>query len=461
MGIEPITQHFSEILDHQRKCFSSGDTLSLASRNQRLLKLEKAIIANKEIILEALGRDLNKPPLEAFLAEYHFLLQEIRHVRKSLKKWLKPKKVSSPVYFQPCRSEIFHEPYGVVVIIAPWNYPIQLSLAPLISAIAAGNTVILKPSEHAKASEALLVKLLAEVFPPELVYVATGGTEVATRLLSEKIDFIFFTGSTEVGRIVARRAADLLIPCVLELGGKCPCIVDSTADIKLAASRILSGKLFNAGQTCFAPDFVVVDAIVKEDLVEALKCELEEVPWDEEMSHIINSHHYNRLHAYLDGIELDNIICGGEDDQSLNKLAPRVVLCEEWSEQLLEEEVFGPILPVISYQSEDELINNLKTYSDPLAIYLFSNDDDFCLKIQQTKRSGGLCINDTMKQSSNLRLPFGGVGESGYGRYRGEYGVMAFSYQRAVVKRGKLGAQWMDLKPPYAKLFVWLERFMR
>ena len=461
MTVEQTQQQIRGVLSRQRQYFSEGNTLDLAMRERCLSDLESALISHKDRILNALQEDLNKPAVEAFLAEYYFLLQEIRVVKKSLKKWLKPIKVASPIYFQPCSSEICSEPYGVALIVAPWNYPIQLALAPLVSAIAAGNTVVLKPSELATASEDLLVKLLASVFPPELVHVQTGGVDVSAALLGEKFDFIFFTGSTEVGKIVASKAAESLTPCVLELGGKCPCVVDSTADIKLAAGRILSGKFFNGGQTCFAPDFVAVHESVKDDLVAAMQCELELVPWHLEMAHVINDRHYQRLSNFLVGLDDEQIVCSGEDDRSVCKMAPRLVIDIDWDHCLLKEEVFGPILPIVSYSSESDLIEKLRGMSDPLALYLFSDSKDFCLTIQQSKRSGGLCVNDTMKQSSNLELPFGGVGDSGNGRYRGKFGVRAFSYQRAVVRRGKLGAKLMDLKPPYGKLFPWLERFMR
>lgn len=461
MEVEQTQQQIRDVLSRQRKYFSGGNTLDFSVRERNLLDLENALVLHKDDILEALRVDLNKPAVEAFLAEYYFLLQEIRLVRKSLKKWLKRKKVSSPIYFQPCRSEICQEPYGVALVVAPWNYPIQLALAPLVSAIAAGNTVVLKPSEVASASEALLVKLIEGVFPPELVHVQTGGVDVSSALLGEKFDFIFFTGSTEVGKIVARRAAESLTPCVLELGGKCPCVVDSTADIKLAAGRILSGKFFNGGQTCFAPDFVIVHESVKDELLVAMKSELELVPWHEEMAHVINDRHYQRLSEFLVGLDDNQIFCSGEDDRSVCKMAPRLVSSIDWDHALLKEEVFGPILPIVSYSSEEELIERLSDYSDPLALYLFSERESFCEKIRQSKRSGAVCINDTMKQSSNLELPFGGVGDSGNGRYRGKFGVRAFSYERAVVRRGKLGAQMMDLKPPYGKLMPWFERFMR
>ena len=454
-------QIIGDVLRRQREYFATGQTRSVKSRQYSLKLLEDALVAHKDEILAALKSDLNKPSLEAYLAEYYFLLQEIRLAKKSLKKWLKPKRVSSPVYMQPCKSEVMNEPYGVVLIVAPWNYPIQLSLAPLVSAIAAGNTVIIKPSEHASASEALLVKLLAEVYPTKLVHVQTGGVEVSTALLQGKYDFIFFTGSTEVGKIVAKRAAENLTPCVLELGGKCPCIVDATADLKLAASRILNGKFFNAGQTCFSPDFVAVHESVESELIEALKAELSSVPWHKEMAHMINQNHYQRWLDRLGDVDDRRIFFVGDDEVITNKLAPRIVSDCRWDEALLNNEIFGPILPVIRYTSESDLFEQLSSYGDPLAMYLFSENKEFCENVKNAKRSGGICINDTMKQSMSLNLPFGGVGDSGFGRYRGVYGFESFSYQRAVVKRGKLGAKWLDLKPPYGDLFTWIEKFMR
>lgn len=454
-------QSIADVLRRQKAFFSTGETLTLESRMDSLERLESTLVSHKDEILAALKADLNKPSLEAYLAEYYFLLEEIRLVKKSLKRWLRPKRVSSPVYMQPCKSVVRNEPYGVVLIMAPWNYPIQLALAPLISAIAAGNTVVLKPSELATASEALLVKMLGDVFPPEMVCVQTGGVEASKALLQLKFDFIFFTGSTEVGKVVAKRAAEDLIPSVLELGGKCPCIVDATADIKLAASRILNGKFFNAGQTCFAPDFVAVEESVANALTDALIAELKSVPWHKEMANVINQKHYSRLLGLLEAVDAERVFSEGEDDVDELKLAPRIVQGCHWDEALLEHEIFGPILPVVSYQSESDLLEKLSGYGDPLAMYLFSEDDGFCQRMQNAKRSGGVCINDTMKQSMSLNLPFGGVGDSGLGRYRGVYGLEAFSYQRAVVQRGKFGAKWLDLKPPYSKIFPWIERFMR
>ncbi|SHK47959.1 aldehyde dehydrogenase (NAD+) [Rubritalea squalenifaciens DSM 18772] len=461
MSVVPNHPPLGELIGKQKQALAAGELRSLEVRRNYLLRLEKCLMKYQERMIEALDKDLGKPEAEAYLAEYHFLLQEIRLVRSKLSAWLSPERVGSPLYFHPCRSEVLREPYGCALIIAPWNYPFQLAMAPLISAVAAGNTVVLKPSEISTHSEALIGEIISEVFPPETVSVVTGGAEVAGALLEEKWDFIFFTGSTGVGRLVAKKAAEHLTPCVLELGGKCPCVVDSRADLKVAAGRILAGKFFNGGQTCFAPDFVAVHHDVKEELLEAMQCELEAVPWHEEMATVINKRHYDRLRGLLDGVEEARIIQSGADDEEKLRLAPRVVKEVAWEDALMKEEIFGPVLPVISYEGDDELINRLQQLEDPLALYLFTEDEAFVKKVMQAKRSGGVCVNDTLKQSSNLELPFGGVGDSGYGRYRGKHGVYAFCYERAVARRGKLGAGLMDIKPPYDKVFKWLKRVMR
>lgn len=454
-------QKIRHILEKQRLDRRVSGLRSFRDRDKQLESLHNVLQSNKDDILAALESDLGKPEAEAYLAEYHFLLQEIRAVRSNLRSWLSPQKVGSPLYFHPCKSEIHREPYGCALIIAPWNYPVQLALAPLISAIAAGNAVVLKPSEVSTASEALLEKIIGEAFPPEIVSVVTGGADVAGALLEEQWDFIFFTGSTEVGRIVARKAAEHLTPCVLELGGKCPCVVERSADIEVAAGRILSGKFFNGGQTCFAPDFVAVNHEVKDALLAAMEKELQSVPWHEEMARIINRKHYERLSGLLAGVQADDVIQSGVDDTDKLRMAPRVVKDVGWEDAMMKEEVFGPVLPVVTYKEDGEIVRRLEELGDPLALYLFSEDESFIEMIMQAKRSGGVCVNDTLKQSSNLELPFGGVGESGYGRYRGKHGVYAFSYERAVARRGKLGAGLMDIKPPYDKVFKWLKRIMR
>jgi len=445
------------LLEAQRQYFSSGKTRSISARRESLARLESVLIDRQDDLLSALDQDLGKPGMEAYLAEYYFLLQELRMIKKSFKKWLKPRRVASPVYFQPCRTEIRQESFGVTLIIAPWNYPVQLALSPLIAAISAGNTVILKPSEMASATEKLLVEIIESSFDQEHVAVVTGDASVAAQLLEKKFDFIFFTGSTGIGKIVAQKAAVNLTPTILELGGKCPCVVDASVDVEVTARRILAGKFFNGGQTCFAPDFVVVHESVKEGLLVAVNRVLENAPWNEEMAHIINDQHYDRLLKLLGGTEIKQ----GEDDRENLRLAPRILTDVNWDDAVMQEEVFGPILPVLVYSDVADLKRRLADYASPLALYIFSNDKDFQQSIMESVRSGGVCINDTMKQGSQLQTPFGGVGDSGYGRYRGRAGVEAMSYQRTVCKRASWAPEFFELMPPYGDKLNRLKKFLR
>ena len=457
-----ISREFVEAaVNEQRIYFQTRSLRTLSVRLEALARLEKYIREERETLLEALREDLGKPPLEAFLAEYHFLLEELKLVRRSLKSWWKPKKVSSPAYFWPCSAQVQREAYGVVLVVAPWNYPIQLSLSPLIAAIAAGNTVILKPSEMAPASEAWLVRTIDECFSPEHVGVITGGRDVSEILLDQKFDFIFFTGSTRVGRIVAEKAAQNLTPCVLELGGKCPCIVDASADLKVAARRILLGKFFNAGQTCFAPDFVAVEASAKEGFVRECAELLNTVPWADEMANCIHEAQYQRLLGLLRGVAESEVITGGGDRPESYFLAPRILPNAKWTDSIMQEEVFGAILPVVTFIDENELIESLRQYGSPLACYVFSQRQEFVEQMMRSVVSGAVCVNDTMKQSSHLGLPFGGVGESGYGRYRGRAGVETMSYERSVLKRPTWAPQAMDLLPPYQKSYERLKKWMK
>ena len=448
----------SSVVEKQRKFFASAQTREFAFRSDALLKVEKYLINHREQLLQALAEDLRKPALEAFLAEYYFLLQEVRLIRKGLKKWMKPKKVKCPIYFQPCKSSVVREPFGVILIIAPWNYPIQLAISPLIAAIAAGNTVVLKPSEVSTASERFLVEMVAECFDAEYVATVTGGVDVAQRLLETKFDFIFYTGSTEVGKIVAGQAAKNLTPVVLELGGKCPCIIDETVDLDMAAKRVLSGKFFNAGQTCFAPDFVVVHDSVKDAFVKACEDLLANTPWDQEMGSIINENHYQRLQKVVSGKQC---IQQGDDRPAEQFMAPRLIPDVTWSDDLMQQEVFGPILPILTYQNGDELLSRLAKFESPLALYIFSQNEQWVSSVLDILPSGAVCINDTMKQGSSLELPFGGVGASGYGRYRGLVGLDSMSYERAIVKRYNFSFKPMDIIPPYGKAYTTLKKWMR
>lgn len=426
----------------------------VSERVRALGLLEAEMKRRREDILEALEADLGKPEVEGFLAEYWFVLQELKLMRRNLVKWTRPRRVGSPVWFWPARSRVELCAFGNVLVISPWNYPIQLALAPVVTAIAAGNSVVLKPSEMTPTCGRLLKEVLESCFPGEVVKVELGGKEVAERLLGEKFDFIFFTGSTEVGKVVADQAAKYLTPCVLELGGKCPCVVDATADLEIAAKRILIGKLFNGGQTCFAPDFVVVEEGVRGELVAELERLLFALPWEDEMSRIINEKHYDRVR----GLISDPAIRKGQDDRGALRIAPTILPEAGWEDGVMQEEIFGPVLPVLGYGSVGELVNRLGSYGSPLALYIFSRDRKFVFELQRRIRSGGVCINDTMKQGSTLELPFGGVGESGNGRYRGKRGVEMFSYERAVMRRYFL-PDVFEMLPPRGKMGEMMKRF--
>eukprot|EP00095_Tigriopus_kingsejongensis_P006625 snap_masked-scaffold4919_size5242-processed-gene-0.2 protein:Tk06625 transcript:snap_masked-scaffold4919_size5242-processed-gene-0.2-mRNA-1 annotation:"hypothetical protein" len=450
-------QEVTKVVAKARAFFRAGKTRDLAGRRARLGRLEEVLVARREELLAALAEDLGKPGLEAFVSEYYFLLQELRLVRKKMKGWLKRKRVGSPPYFWPCRSWVEREPFGVVLVMAPWNYPFQLSFSPLIAAIAAGNTVVLKPSELAPASERVIAEIVQEAFSEGEVEVVTGGVEVAKSLLEEKFDFIFFTGSTAVGREVALKAAETLTPTLMELGGKCPCVVDAGVDLEKTARRVLAGKFFNGGQTCFAPDFVAVAAEVRAEFVEICMGILKEVPWDHEMARMISAKHAERVRSLCDGSEL----VFGQDDPERDFLAPRLLPQASWDDAAMQEEVFGPVLPVVSYETRAELLARLGKWESPLAIYLFTQDGDFVDAVKGALASGSLCVNDTMKQFSQLGMPLGGVGASGHGRYRGRYGVEALSYERAVMKRYFWGKDLGELMPPYEKAYGWVRRFLR
>lgn len=446
-----------EIVGGQRAFFQSGNTKGLSWRREKLDRLESVLIENQDAVLAALAEDLGKPAMEAFLAEYYFLLQEIRLVRRKMNSWLKSRRVSSPFYFQPCRSWIERHPFGVVLIMAPWNYPLQLSLGPLLAAISAGNTVVLKPSELAPATEGLLVKIVGEVFAGEGVGVVTGDKEVAKKLLNERFDFIFFTGSTAVGRQVAEIAGKSLTPSLLELGGKCPCVVGKEVDVEMAARRLVAGKFLNGGQTCFAPDFVLVDSRVEDEFLRAVESVLTEAPWDQEMANVISARHVERLLGLCTG-EVSQF---GEDDLERHYLAPRLIRGVDWDHPAMKEEIFGPVVPVMAFKGEEEMRDGLGKVDGALAVYCFSSDPDFVERVSSSIRSGSLCINDTMKQSSQLGLPLGGVGASGYGRYRGRFGVESLTYQKSVTKRYFWGRDFVELMPPYKKAFQWVKKLMK
>ena len=417
-------------------------------RKEILIKLLNTVIIHENEIIQALHDDFKKPAFESVLTETSQVVLELKHVIKNMKKWAKPRRVFPSLLNFPSKDYIYKEPYGKVLIIAPWNYPFQLALYPLISAVAAGNQVVVKPSELTPKTSEIIVKIIHKVFDKNHVEVVEGGIEVSQKLLSERWDYIFFTGSVAVGKIVAKAAAKNLTPVTLELGGKNPCIIDETANLKLAAKRIVWGKFVNAGQTCIAPDYILVQKNMKKHFVNFLKEEItkaygenpEESP---DFARIINAKNWQRL---VDLIEPEKVVFGGESNPKDNYIAPTLVEETALESPIMQEEIFGPILPILTYKKESEIAAVISRFEKPLALYVFSENPGFQKRIIQNYSFGGGCVNDTIIHFANKRLPFGGVGHSGIGAYHGNLSFNTFSHQKSIVKK----ANWLDLPLRYA-----------
>jgi aldehyde dehydrogenase (NAD+) len=438
----------SNIISQQRGFFSTGATKDIAFRITQLKKLKVAILEHESDIYEALKSDLRKSEVESYGTEISLIIDEINYAIKNLKKWTKPQKVSVNKIALPSSGRIYPEPKGIVLIIGTWNYPLQLLLSPLVPAIAAGNCAILKPSELAHNTSSLVAKIFAKHFDPNFISVVEGGSEKSQQLLAEKFDHIFFTGGTTVGKIILQAAAKNLTPVTLELGGKSPCIVDSDVNIEIAARRIMFGKFINAGQTCVAPDYVLVNQKIKTDLLAAMqKCLTEfygENPQDSpDYGRIISTKHFSRLQSLMkDG----DIIIGGQIDIENRYIAPTIIDNTSWNDEVMQEEIFGPILPVIEYTEIEGAIAAINSRPKPLALYLFTNSKDLQNKILKETSSGALVINDTVMHLAVTRLPFGGIGESGMGSYHGKAGFDTFSHYKSVLKNNLL----FDIKLRYA-----------
>lgn len=417
-------------------------------RKEILIKLLNTVIIHENEIIQALHDDFKKPAFESVLTETSQVVLELKHVIKNMKKWAKPRRVFPSLLNFPSKDYIYKEPYGKVLIIAPWNYPFQLALYPLISAVAAGNQVVVKPSELTPKTSEIIVKIIHKVFDKNHVEVVEGGIEVSQKLLSERWDYIFFTGSVAVGKIVAKAAAKNLTPVTLELGGKNPCIIDETANLKLAAKRIVWGKFVNAGQTCIAPDYILIQKNMKKHFVNFLKEEItkaygenpEESP---DFARIINAKNWQRLVAL---IEPEKVVFGGESNPKDNYISPTLVEETSLDSPIMQEEIFGPILPILAYKKESELAAVISRFEKPLALYVFSENPGFQKRIIQNYSFGGGCVNDTIIHFANKRLPFGGVGHSGIGAYHGNLSFNTFSHQKSIVKK----ANWLDLPLRYA-----------
>jgi len=439
------------IISRQRQFFYLGHTREVSFRINQLKILQRAVIEQEKKILDALHADLRKSHYEGYMTELGLVREEIRFFIKHLPKWARPRRVRTPFYHLPASSHIYPEPYGLALIISPWNYPILLTLTPLIAAIAAGNCAVLKPSEFSPNTSEVIADIAKTYFNPGYVSVVAGGPETGAMLLKEKFDYIFFTGSKNVGKIVMSEAANHLIPVTLELGGKSPCIVESDADIKLTAKRIVSGKFINAGQTCIAPDYLLVKQSIKDELVDEIKKYIElffgKNPKNSaEYPRIINRRHFDRLTQLTQGAKL---ICGGESDPSQLFIAPTLVTDVDWTHPVMQEEIFGPILPVIEYNWLTDAILTVKEHPKPLALYVFTGNPTTAETVIKQISFGGGCVNDTLIHFANSYIPLGGVGSSGIGSYHGKFGFDAFTHQKGIMKNSFL----IDFPFRYPKFF--------
>lgn len=421
----------------QKKFFHSGQTKPIEFRLKMLENLANLIRSNEEQICEALKLDLNKSKTEAYVTEIGFLLEEISFTLKNINKWMKPEKVKTAKTHIGSKGYKIAEPFGVTLIIAPWNYPFQLQLAPLIGAIAAGNTAILKPSELTPHTSSLLAKVISEVFDPAFIAVMEGGVETTSHLLEQPFDYIFFTGSVPVGKIVMQKAANRLIPVTLELGGKSPCIVDETADIGLAAKRIAFGKWTNSGQTCIAPDYLYIHKNIQNKFIEELKKVVVDFYGqnpieNEKYPKIVNQRHFNRVRGYLNDGE---ILFGGQISEEKHKINPTLIKPRDMSVPVMTDEIFGPILPIIEYEHIQDVIDFVTSRPKPLALYIFTTNEKIESVVTNSISFGGGCVNDTLMHIATPYLPFGGVGESGIGSYHGESSFVAFSHYKSVLKQ--------------------------
>lgn len=424
-----------DLVEKQRRFYLTGKTLDYEFRMRALSRLKRSILNNEEAIYGALASDLNKSKTEAYLCEIGIVLDEIRHHQKHLHRWMKKQTILPSIGQLPGICYRLPEPYGVTLIMAPWNYPVNLCLTPLIGAISAGNTAILKPSAYAPATSRVIEKIISEAFPPHYVAVVSGGRKENAMLLEEKFDYIFFTGSPTVGKVVMEAAAKNLTPVTLELGGKSPVIVDKTANIPLAARRIAFGKVTNAGQTCVAPDYLLIHKSVKDKFVLEYKKALRSFFDKNDMSQmvtIISEKHYNRLKGLL---RSGRIILGGCYDDERRFIEPTLLDEVNLSSPVMNDEIFGPILPMITFDNLNECIDIIRSYPKPLALYIFTGDQKTIDKIYRTCSFGGGCINDTIMHLANPRLPFGGVGNSGMGSYHGKKSFETFTHYRSVFRQ--------------------------
>lgn len=454
--------NYAPLLDSQKEYFTKRETRSTTFRIKQLKALKSLLKDNDQMIIDAVYADFKKAPFETFGTEIGLIISEINHAIKNLRNWVKPIKVASSLVNFPSQNYILTEPFGSVLILAPWNYPVQLSLLPLVGAISAGNTAVIKPSELTPNTSSVLAELIAQYFDPQYVAVVNGGVEVSTSLLELNFDYIFFTGSTRVGKIIMQSAAKRLTPVTLELGGKSPCIIDETADLEISAKRIVWGKFVNAGQTCVAPDYLLVHESVKTDFITHLKMAItslygENPKESPDYPRVINKAHFNRLSSFLDN---GTLAFGGDTDSDSNYISPTLLDDVSWEDSVMKDEIFGPILPILTYQALADIVTQVRKFPRPLALYVFTTNDVTEQFILENISFGGGAINDTIAQLGNHNLSFGGVGASGFGSYHGKASFDSFSHQKSIMKKSFM----MDIPlryAPYDDKIKWLKTIFR
>lgn len=452
-------QEIKDILQQQNHFFSSGKTIPAEFRLKQLESLKEAMIRHEADLAAALKEDLGKSRMESYMCEIGLTLSELTWMQKHLCSLMRSKRVSTPVAQFAAKSFRSPSPYGTVLIMSPWNYPVLLTLDPLIDAIAAGNTAVVKPSAYAPCTFDVMKTMIEECFPAHYVAVVDGGRAENQALLQQRFDMIFFTGGKTVGREVLRHAAEYLTPVTLELGGKSPCIVDSTAKIRLAAKRIVFGKYLNCGQTCVAPDYILCDKRIRDELITAILAEIEKQFGKEPLKNpnygkIINEKHFERILGLING---EKLVYGGQSEPESLRIAPTVLNNITWDDAVMGEEIFGPLLPILTFDTLAEALDTVESHPHPLALYFFSEDKAAQKKVLDTCRFGGGCINDTIIHLATSDMPFGGVGESGMGSYHGRVGFETFSHYRSIVDK----KTWMDLPIRYQKYTGLKEKMMR
>ncbi|MBD3400735.1 MAG: aldehyde dehydrogenase family protein [Candidatus Coatesbacteria bacterium] len=452
----------ADLVAAQRGYFATGATRDLKLRYDTLEQLLRLVEGAEGELNAALRTDLGKPAFEAYATEFGLFTEELRFIKARLYSWSRPRRVRTPLFDFPAKTRIHPEPYGTAAILAPWNYPFLLLAAPTLGALAAGNTAVLKPSEFAPATAAFVEKLINDNFPPELLVVVTGEAQTARELLAQPLDYIFFTGSPAVGKKVMQAAAERLTPLTLELGGKSPAVVDADAELKVCARRLIWGKFINAGQTCIAPDYVLVRAGIKDRLLELLKAQIERFYGAEprksaDYARIVNDRHLERLIALIDE---EKVYCGGEYDRQTRYLAPTILDGVGWGDAVMQEEVFGPLLPVLTFNDLGEALAAINARPRPLALYYFGQDRRHKRRVVEECSFGGGCINETVMHMVTSRAPFGGVGRSGMGAYNGRWSFDTFTHYKTVLEKGT----WLDIPlryPPYDEQKLrWTRRFL-